>query len=396
MELDLTIFEKYVLNEYLDLFNFELNDKVNITEAEFILNFLKRNEERNCMQKDQFDNFEFPFTENDFNKPYLDIFILELLEKYKLEKRNLWGNNFEFAFILSHDVDLVNKNHYKQDFRASLKHLFKQKGISKLNSILHFLLIFRNLFVRLFEGKDRLWDYDKWIEIEKKFNCKSVYFFFVRPKFKNLHLFDCDFKFKDRFKLYGKKVNVYDYIKILKEKGDEIGLHGSFYASLNSDLIKEQKENLTSASLQIDSYRNHYLHFDINLTPLALSKSNILIDSTLGFNRNVGFRAGTCMPFYFYEEKFHKPVLEVPQIIMDSALFLSNSLELNLELAKTKVDKIIDHCSSVGGVLTVNFHPDKISKPYYFEIYIYIIERCKSQKGKNILFNELSNYLYKK
>jgi hypothetical protein len=59
MELDLTTFDKYVLKEYLDLFNIELKDKVNITEAKFILYVLKRNEEKICKHKDQFDNFEY-------------------------------------------------------------------------------------------------------------------------------------------------------------------------------------------------------------------------------------------------------------------------------------------------------------------------------------------------
>lgn len=387
MASDLTIYDRFILEHFLSNFNSDLINHINENERTYILSILTRVEEKICNHKDLFGNFEFPYTEKNFQKPYLDIYILELLNKYCLTQISQWGEN-NFGLILSHDVDLVNKNHIYQDLRGAKKYFFKGKGIEKLNSFKYFTLTFFNILKRIIKGKDSLWDYHKWVNIETKFGFSSTYFFFVRPLFNDLHVFDCDFTFKDKFKYNNQFISTKEYIKILEQNDCEIGLHGSYNAALSNELISNQFNELQQYSSNISkSYRNHYLHFDITKTPLELSKTKINIDSTLGFNRNIGFRAGTCFPFYIYNDQMVKPILEIPQIIMDSALFLSNSLELNLDLAKIKVKKIIDQVQNVKGILTLNFHPDKISKPYYFDIYEYILEECAKRNAKCLNFS---------
>lgn len=390
MALDLTIYENFILEKYLSLFNNDLLNHITEQEARYIIRILQREEEANCNHKDVFGNFEFGFTSENYLEPYLDRFIISLLKKYNLTKKNLWGEH-PFAFILSHDVDLVNKNCYKQDLRAAIKHLFHNKGLGKLNFFLYFALMFRNILFRLRKGSDTLWDYHIWVDLEKSFNFFSTYFIFIRPEFSNLHYYDCDFKAEDHFRYRGNKVKLKQYLEDLEVNNCEIGLHGSYFAAKNADLVQNQYNKLQKLVKQkICVYRNHYLHFDINETPKALDNSPIAVDSTIGFNRAIGFRAGTCFPFYLKNEEMQGQILEVSQLIMDSSLFLSNSLELNLELAKTKVKDILDKVEEVGGIFTVNFHPDKISRPYFIEIYNYILEECKLRNGKCVSYNNLN------
>lgn len=382
MELSLTIYDKFILEKFLIQFNDNLIENISQVEADFVLKILRRDEENECSYRDQFGNYEFSFTKEEYRKPYLDFYIHDLLNKYGLVKKKLWGEH-PFAFILSHDVDLVNKNHFKQDFRASLKFLVKGKGIEKLRFLLHFALIFRNILVRIKKNGDTIWGYEKWIDLEKIYSFTSTYFIFVTPKLKDLHKYDCDFLLTDMFRFRGRMINVVQFLKEILESGSEIGLHGSYHAAKNSLLIKDQLSSLqNSVANSITSYRNHYLQFDSLVTPAELSKTEIEVDSSLGFNRDIGFRAGTCYPFYFFNQNMTKPILEVSQLIMDSALFLSNSLELDVNLAKSKIIEIMDRVEEVGGIFTVNYHPDKVSRQNYIDTYEFILNELKRRNAK--------------
>ncbi len=376
------------LKRFLNLYNADLIKCISGEEAEYIHTILNRREERETKHRDSFGNFEFSFTQKPYYQPYLDHFCIELLKKYKLSKRRLWGKH-NFALVLSHDVDLVNKNHPKQDFRAAIKHLKHGKGLKKVHFLLHLLLTLRNAIFRLKNGGDTLWDYHLWCDLEEQYKYRSTSFFFVRPRLSQLHVYDCDFKLTDTFRFRNKKVNVIDYIKELESKGHEIGLHGSYHAAKDAEMVKQQKEQLNQLTRKpICSYRNHYLHFDIEESPNVLASNDILVDGTLGFNRDIGYRAGTSLPFLLKTDS--SPLLEVPQVVMDSALFLSNSLELDLELAKKKVSRIINQVEETGGVLTLNFHPDKISKPFFFDIYRFILEECHKKNALNLTMGELA------
>lgn len=382
MELSLTSYDKFILESFLYQFNDQLMGKINQVEADYILKILRREEETECSYRDQFGNFEYSFTSQEYRKPYLDHFVYSLLEKYDLTKKSLWGNH-PFAFILSHDVDLVNKNHFKQDFRASIKYLVKSQGLEKSKFVLHFALIFRNILLRIRKKGDTIWGYEKWIDLEKLYNYNSTYFIFIKPKLKDLHKYDCDFLLSDVFRFRNKKISGFQYIKEIVKSGSEIGLHGSYHAAKNSFLIKNQLSFLqNTVDFSIKSYRNHYLQFDSKITPLELSKTEIEVDSSLGFNRDIGFRAGTSFPFYFFNENMVRPILEVSQLIMDSALFLSNSLELDTSLAKSKIIEIMDRVEEVGGIFTVNYHPDKVRKQNYFDTYEFILDELKKRNAK--------------
>ena len=67
-------------------------------------------------------------------------------------------------------------------------------------------------------------------------------------------------------------------------------------------MIAEQKEDLEKALGEtVVANRQHNLHFDAAVTPRILEKAGLKIDSTLGFNRDVGFRAGTSYPFRMWD-----------------------------------------------------------------------------------------------
>ena len=61
--------------------------------------------------------------------------------------------------------------------------------------------------------------------------------------------------------------------------------------------MKSQKEVLEKALCHdIVSVQQHYLHYDIRVTPSVQAEAGFKYDPTLGFNDNVGCRFGTCYP----------------------------------------------------------------------------------------------------
>jgi len=103
----------------------------------------------------------------------------------------------------------------------------------------------------------------------------------------------------------------------------EIGLHPTWYSYNDVDELKRQKEALEKAlDHEIVSVRQHYLHYDIRVTPAVHAAAGFKYDSTLGFNDNIGFRFGTCYPWHLYDLKAEKelPIMEIPLIIQDGAM----------------------------------------------------------------------------
>ena len=225
---------------------------------------------------------------------------------------------------------------------------------------------------------DPIWNYEKWMQIEEKFGVCSTYFFFVRSKNMPISLYDCDFKLDDTFKVDGKWLSVKEYIVELKKRGHEIGLHGSFTSAKEENVFRDQKECLEKIiKEEIVATRQHYLHFISELTPKIHIQNGIKIDSTLGLNRSIGFRMGTSMPFLI--EANGSYLWELPLLFMDSAIL--GHQKLDLETAKVELDQLIKKVESVGGCLTVNFHPDYVNEPSYFDLYEYLLKLGKERNA---------------
>jgi len=194
------------------------------------------------------------------------------------------------------------------------------------------------------------------------------------------------------------KCTVAETIQGIDRRGWEIGLHPSWYAFDDVDELKRQKEAIGKAlGHEIVSIRQHYLHYDIRITPAVHSAAGFKYDSTLGFNDNVGFRFGTCYPWRLYDLKAEKqlPIMEIPLIIQDGALLHPNKgLRLDEETAFQYVVQIAEAVENVGGVLTLLWHPNSIIKPDWWNLYLRTLRYLQQ---KNVWFcsvREVGDYPY--
>lgn len=156
------------------------------------------------------------------------------------------------------------------------------------------------------------------------------------------------------------------------------------------DELKRQKEKVERAlGHEIVSLRQHCLHYDIRVTPRTQTEAGFKYDSTLGFNDNVGFRFGTCYPWYLYDLKTEKrlPLMEIPLAVQDGAMLNpAKGMRLDEETAFKYVVQIIEAVEKVSGVLTLLWHPNCIIKPDWWNLYLHIL---KYLQQKNAWFSSM-------
>ncbi|MBK9660525.1 MAG: hypothetical protein IPO68_11645 [Chitinophagaceae bacterium] len=363
-------------DKYIALFTEKKPDEIfSPVEIEQISYHLSHQQEKEIARRDQWDNWDFPFTSFEYAKPYLDFTILEKLRSLGIERKYIWPDGKKFAFCISHDLDHWGMNKIQSRQRSITK---------KWNTPLHKIFTSLANLTSVATPSNSLWCFEKWLQFEKSLGFTATYFIYVNPPdVGNQHLYDNLHYLNDTIKFAGKKVTIAEAVRMIVKEGFEIGLHGSYHSWKNPDLFAAQKKGLEQITgKEITTTRQHYLHYDINTTPAVHTANSIKVDSTLGFNRTIGFRAGTCMP-YFLQTKNGEEVLEVPMIVMDGALFTSNALELDEELAIKKSFHMMDLCEEAGGVLTINFHPNYITQPTWWNTFRAIAEEAKRRNAFN-------------
>jgi hypothetical protein len=361
------------LETYLNLFSKDATISLfDQSELEFIIDRLAhKNPDSQFLDSNSNPKNKF------FEIPDLDVLIRKKIKDAGLESRKIWGDDNSFAVCLTHDVDRI-ESYSPKSFIRTLK---KKRRFTKSSKTKFFLKLteLKTLIKSkvLAKKSDPLWCYERWSEIEKKFNVKSTYFFFVRPQGVNVYEFDCDYLLSDEMKFNGNYIQVTDYIQQLKKDGHEIGLHGSFISAEKIDHFKDQKQKLEKViNEQIISTRQHYLHYIKDHTTDLHISSDIKIDSSFGSNYNVGFFNGTSFPIpYFNSNGF---IWELPLILMDSSLFQQ---EIDLESGKLICDKLLNQVEKAGGILTINFHPDYLIIEKYWKLYEYILSEATKRKA---------------
>ncbi|MBX3163469.1 MAG: polysaccharide deacetylase family protein [Bacteroidetes bacterium] len=154
--------------------------------------------------------------------------------------------------------------------------------------------------------------------------------------------------------------------QILKKNKANIGIHPSYNSAYEKKLMKEEINLLAEKSEQkINFSRQHYLRFNIRTTPNLLIKKGIIADFTMGFASSVGFRAGTSLPFYYYDFNAERKneLLFVPFCAMDGAYFVYN--KLNAETAFNSLLNLANEIKKVNGNFITVFHERTFSARLY-------------------------------
>jgi hypothetical protein len=266
-----------------------------------------------------------------------------------------------FIACLTHDLDHASIRRHKLDstilgflYRATVGSVVnvarRRAPLRKL--VLNWTAVAKLPFIYLGVAKDIWFEFDRYLDLEG--GRPST--FFVVP-------------FENRPGRSSKgnappaRATRYDVSHIapkiprLLGQGCEVGLHG-IDAWYESSRGREESQRISEISkTTVSGVRMHWLYSD-EKSANVLDEAGFSYDSTVGYNETIGYRAGTAQVFRPFQVR---SLLELPMLVMDTALFYPSSLNLSESEAWTWVAPVFDRAVESGGVVTVNWHDRSIA-----------------------------------
>jgi hypothetical protein len=147
------------------------------------------------------------------------------------------------------------------------------------------------------------------------------------------------------------------FVSLIKYIGDycKVGLKTSYFAIENDTLLKKEKRRMEDIlNTNLKASRQSFSKLNLPESYRNLIALEVQEDYTMGYVNHMGFRAGSCTPFLFYDLDYEiqTPLKIVPYHLMDYALLKHRSL-----LDKKKVlNEMIREIKQVDGEFVPVFH----------------------------------------
>lgn len=353
---------------------------------------LLRLEEYETTHRDRWGCWDFAFSES-FHAgrlwlPEIDRWVAERRAELS-EVTSLvppWPGGRRFAVCLTHDVDLVSNRSTPRQVaryaRAGLARTDAATGAQVGRFARPPVRVARSLrsLARVPSTRETL---ERSVALEAERGAVASYLFTVPPSVGRSR-YDCVYAPDDVCLFRDRPQRIAAVMRTLADEGFDVGLHGSYQGAVRPGALAAERAELERATgLRIATTRQHFLRWDVRWTPVLQAEAGLQIDSSLGFNRNVGFRAGTSLPFRHFDAARHRALglLEVPLVLQDSALLGPIGLGLDLPLARDVVRRVFDATVAAGGVVTLLFHPDKLAQADWLALYEWVLDLAVAQGG---------------
>jgi len=326
---------------------FQTDDNSDIPFDLFAASFylISRYEEHLPFQKDEHGRFEakqsLAYNNNFLQEPIVDQWAYILADLLRERYPGFHPGNRSFKFISTIDIDNAYAFLFKGISRtlgATLRSLFNldiQDNIRRYQT--------------LASKRDPYDTYDIFFDIHQKYNIKPLWFFLVGDSG----------KFDDNVSI--DKTAYQELIQNIS-RGFEVGIHPSYKAFNNYELLNKEINTLEHIiDKKVTKSRQHFLRIHFNETYKNLIKSGIYQDYTMGYATDIGFRAGTCTPFYYYDlqEEQQTGLLIYPFHIMD--ITLNQHKGYNITEAISIVEDLIEKIKGVNGTFTTIWHNEALS-----------------------------------
>lgn len=169
---------------------------------------------------------------------------------------------------------------------------------------------------------------------------------------------------------FDKNVSPYNrhFQHLIKSVGDyaQIALAASYASFDDPELLLEEKKVLSDiVHRPIDSCKTRYNRLNIPLTYRDMVDAGFTEDYSMGYTHDLGFRAGTCTPFYFYDLylEMQQPIMVYPFAVQDYALLKEKSMADALR----KVQAMYDQVHQLGGWMGVIFSMELLGSPQKYD-----------------------------
>ena len=320
---------------------FPTNEKSSLPYDIFSASFylLCRYEEYLPHVKDEYGRFtaneSLAYKGGFLNQPVVDIWA------YKL--KTVLQEHFE-------DFKFPDKTYTVQPIiDVPMAYYFKQKGLLRsiggtLNDLIRLKLKrFYNRYLVMAGFKRDPYDTFKWIiNKQKASNYKFIVFFLIGD-----------------YSTYDKNINVNKkkFVSLIKSVGDycRVGLKVSYFALQDLETLKKEKKKLESiVNYELEVSRNSFSKLNLPESYRNLIELEIKEDYTMGYLNQLGFRAGTCTPFLFYDLDYE---VQTPLLIHSFHCIDFALLKIQSYLdKKEELQRIIYQVKQVNGIFTPVFH----------------------------------------
>ncbi|MEM9525670.1 MAG: polysaccharide deacetylase family protein [Bacteroidota bacterium] len=155
--------------------------------------------------------------------------------------------------------------------------------------------------------------------------------------------------------------------QIIAALSDQVthGIHPSYRSSQQPELFRQEKNRLQQILGRAPLHsRQHFLRFRLPDTYRQLQLSGISHDHSMGYAAAIGWRAGTNLPFNWYDlEKEKATGLRIhPFAAMD--VTLKNYLKLGPEAAKKAILSLAEGTRPYGGAFCLLWHNSSFAEAY--------------------------------
>jgi peptidoglycan/xylan/chitin deacetylase (PgdA/CDA1 family) len=209
---------------------------------------------------------------------------------------------------------------------------------------------------------DNYYTFDWYMDMCERYDHKTTFYFISNGSGKT---YDGWYRLRDN--------RIQRLIKKVGSRGHEIGMHGSYYSYLDSELLKIERDELckTCRALNVDDSvsgnRQHYLRWKTPITLQALEAAGFEYDSTGGYAETPGFRYGTSRTFKMWNWEKCAPSLlyQRPLIAMDVSLIGESYLGISdLEEALDMVKILKNRSIKYGGNFVLLWHNSSLTEEW--------------------------------
>lgn len=188
-------------------------------------------------------------------------------------------------------------------------------------------------------------------------------------------------------------IQQYEMQQLLHRIGDrfQVGVHPSYQSGTSYDRVKIELNDISRIlNAPVKQSRQHYLRIFLPTTYTNLTLLGIKEDYSMGYSDSIGFRAGTCTPFKFYNIKEEK-VLDlkiIPFQTMDYTLCVQ--MRMSPMEALNSIMNLVEKVKSVNGTFVSIWHNEYLSgiSPWKgWEILLpLMLEKVKQLNGENSIY----------
>jgi hypothetical protein len=222
-----------------------------------------------------------------------------------------WPDGKRAALGLSHDVDYPEVVRWLEPARIVRR--LSLRGVGAARDVLI--------------GRRTHWHFQSWIELERKYGMSSAFYFVARQGSLLEYATGTPDSFYDvrssRFRELFRKID---------GQGWEVGMHASYNAYRSAVVFGAEKRLLErAAGVTVAGCRHHYWHVNPTDPEETLGMHQLVgleYDTSLAYDRYVGWRRGLCTPYQPYDAKrrIQLDIVQLPPCWMDDQLFSYRAL----------------------------------------------------------------------